>query len=98
VPATTRRCAAQSAHVVVRLAGEQHIAHLAAQVRGQIHRRIGDGFVLALHAAQLVRQRRIARLQRRIGKLRRIHRPGEALRREHPDGEGAEQPEEHCGG
>ena len=44
------------ADLLVRLAGEQHVPHLVAQIRCQAHRRIRDGLVLALHAAQLVRE------------------------------------------
>ncbi len=60
------------ANLLIALAREQHVVNLEAQIGRQRDVGIGQGLVLALHAAQLVGQVQIALLHDRIGERWRV--------------------------
>ena len=56
----------ESKNGVIALAGDQHLAHLPAQIRRELDIRIGDRFVLTDQASQILGDALEAALQRRI--------------------------------
>ncbi len=69
---------------VIAPAGDEHLAHLPAQIRRQIHIGVGDRFVLTHQTAQLLRDPLESALQHGILQLamivqRRGHWPAPAL-------------------